>query len=86
MHVRLRNTFFAGPQYGRFDPAPRRLDTVEIPDELFDILPKTPKSKKTANMRLSLTTTSRTKTNLKSKTHGSNYEPDYREYGTQPYR
>jgi hypothetical protein len=39
MHVRLKNTWFAGPAYGRFKPAARRLDTVEIPDELRDKLP-----------------------------------------------
>lgn len=40
MHVRLKNPWFPGLDYPKFKPAERRLDTVEIPDELFDRLPK----------------------------------------------
>lgn len=39
MHVRLKSTFYAGPKYGRFKPASRRNDTVEMPDELRHQLP-----------------------------------------------
>tara|TARA_R110000772_G_scaffold57925_1_gene131059 strand:+ start:52 stop:489 length:438 start_codon:yes stop_codon:yes gene_type:complete len=43
MHVILANSWFPGTDYPRYNPAERRLDTVEIPDELFDRLPKSAK-------------------------------------------
>ena len=40
MHVILRDKWFSGSEYGRFKPAKRKGDSIEIPDALKDVLPK----------------------------------------------
>jgi hypothetical protein len=40
MHVILKDKWFSGAEYGRFRPAKRKGDSIEMPDALRDRLPK----------------------------------------------